>query len=188
MISAHRRGWVDESGAWGRRTCVALVGIVLLVCGFGCGPEDTCSGGSNMSSPRLASGGDTSSAGLTLLIAWDRGTGRGADLPDSYFAEVGVSNYRFAESDNGRIADLKLEGSRLISVTLDPVFRETARSRTAVLYLEFPDRAGSLHCSHPGGDPSGGPDLYLLKVSLSFDAAGLLSDSQFVEEVHFGSS
>ena len=72
------------------RTIIIFIGLVLLLlpaCSI-----NTCTRGQNMTNPRLVNGVEQVEAGHRIRITWDQGTGRGASLPDAYFAVVRVES------------------------------------------------------------------------------------------------
>jgi hypothetical protein len=65
----------------------ALAGLVALGCGDGA-RSDTCTGGVNMTNPRLVAGLEPSAGGALTRITWDPGTDAGAQLPSTWMMSI----------------------------------------------------------------------------------------------------
>jgi len=156
--------------------------FVTLLASTGCEPThgpDTCTGGRNMTSPRIEAGLETTEDGPLVRIVWDPGTGRGADLPDAYFDAVLVEPTMPASSDF--VASAELTATREITVVFSDLDAALTSSSRVGFTLWFPDRAAFIDCSHPGM-----PDRYLLNVVLTFDADGSISNSELSEDIRLG--
>jgi hypothetical protein len=183
-----------------------LVALFLTVAGCGAESEseygpDTCTGGDNMSSPRLARGLETDAAGAFVTIEWDPGTGRGAALPASYYHEVTLARAgtRLGDGtvpDHQFVAEVNATGDRQIVVRLtglDALWNAGTDAgasdgdagvtppRRVALLLHFPDRAKHIDCTHPGMN-----DDYYLTVTLTFSAPSQLEKSTFEQRVSVG--
>ena len=159
----------------------ALAWILLAVaaCGDDTG-DDTCSTGENMTNPRVTGEPDALSDAPELRIAWDAGTGRGNELPASYFDAVSVA----PETDPavvGSIAAVEHSTEREITVRFQDISTLAGQPGGLALTLEFPDRREFIDCTHPGME-----DRYLLDVQLTFDATGKVASSQLTERVQLG--
>jgi hypothetical protein len=161
-----------------RASSSALVLVVVtaaLVATLACSSEkvDNCGGGVNMSNARLVSGVETTGGASFLRIAWERGTGWGAELPRAFFASV-----RIDDSTGTPVAiGAALTGDREIRVELGA----SPRSSTVSFVLIFDDRSRHVACSHPGM-----ADRYLMHVSVVIDANGGVTSSTLVESVSLG--
>lgn len=162
----------------GSSRLVFLTGILLVLL-TGC-LRDTCSGGANMTDPRVAGSVDGRAADPTLVVRWDPGTAQGAQLPDAYFADVIVAPDTEAEVAT-RIAGVTLTAPRELTVSFTDLASYLAGHDTVAFALQFPDRATVLDCTHPGPG-----DRYRLEVTLRFDASGTQVDSELVQRVWYG--
>ena len=168
-------GWPE---LWGRG--YALATTALVFCSPGCGTSegsrggDTCSGGSNMENVRVTLGTNTASA-TELTITWDRGTGPGAGLPDTYFEQVTV----VGGASKGT-ATFSPERTLAVTYAGAPEPADGGDSMLRII-LQFPDRRTAIECSHPGM-----ADRYYLTVTLTFDSSGALRESTAVESVSLG--
>jgi hypothetical protein len=143
--------------------------------------RDTCSEGDNMGNPRLANGFDLGALEPEFRVIWDRGSGRGADLPDHYFDEVRLSASTGSEIRTV-VQSVDHSGAREITVRFDGRALSTllVRQSQLVISLQFPDRATAIDCTHPGMG-----DSYFLDVLLVFES-GALSRSQVTQHKHLG--
>jgi hypothetical protein len=151
-----------------------------------CGDEDsansdTCSQGDNMGNPRVADGFDPEDPAPELRVVWDRGSGRGAELPDHYFAEVELSAGTAAEI-RAVVQSVELSAAREITARLDAQALSTLLQRQDqfVISLAFPDRGTAIDCRHPGM-----ADRYFLDVLLVFQS-GALSRSEMTQRKQLG--
>ena len=145
------------------KTLVAGLAIIVLM--SGCllskkGPN-TCFGGSNMTNPRLVGTPDFSSEAPQLTITWDKGTGKGAELPDSYFAAVkGTGGVTIGYRPNLKwvefVEKVEFDGvTKTITISftsLDTLFQNPDPSNREALpvSLVFPNRVEALDCSVGG--------------------------------------
>jgi hypothetical protein len=121
--------------------------------------KDTCSPGFNMTNPRVLGDFDVASLSPTLVITWDTGTERGAELPDRYFAEV-----RTSLSEDWLVGGPTFSPSpKNITLTFKSLGDFLAKEDTLEFDLLFPDRRGYIDCRHPAS-----PDRYGLNVILKF--------------------
>jgi hypothetical protein len=167
-----------ETGVW---TWPSLV--LALACLTGCETygSDTCTGGTNMEHPRLVDGLEpTSGVGYVFRITWDPGTGRGASLPDAYFAHVSVDHVARTGLASS-VESVALTDRRVITVSLRDHPSQVATGGKAELTLYFSDRRVFIRCRHPGIE-----DSYALRVSLEFDPSGQLTGSELEEIVSLG--
>jgi hypothetical protein len=160
-----------------------LLAIALLTLALGCsdGPgEDSCNGGDAMSTPLVAQDFDATAAAPTLSLTWSAGTGRGAQLPASYFDDVMVA----PETDavvRGLITGVTHTAAREIVVTFIDLSNFLTSQSQLSFTLQFPDRRQFIDCQHPGM-----ADRYLLEVTLSFDSNGALTDQQLTQRAELG--
>jgi hypothetical protein len=131
-----------------------------------------------MSSPHLDGGIYTDARMPAVRISWQKGTGRGARLPEKYFAAVAVGDN---ELDEDLLVSAALTAPQTITVRFISGFTERAKGRTIYFSLLFPDRREGITCWHPGM-----PDKYHLKVEMTFDEAGTLISSSFMQTVSGG--
>jgi hypothetical protein len=157
----------------------ALAVLVSLGCGGGL-RSDTCTGGVNMTSPRLVAGLEPSAGGALARITWDPGTDAGAQLPSGYFAAVQLSPETPAEVQS-LVSGVSQTGEREITVRFRNLGGYLSTHDTLDFILAFPDRRGFISCSHRGMD-----DEYLLKVHLKFNAQQQLQEAVLTEEVILG--
>jgi hypothetical protein len=141
--------------------------------GFG---GDNCTQGDNMTSPALAGGLEQGSDGAQVRILWDPGTGRGAELPSSYFDTVTVEG-----PDAAAVSQVKLTKEREITVTFVDLAPILAAQSSLSFSLVFPDRREFIMCSHPGM-----ADRYLLDVTLTFDQNGAIAGSELKQHIQLG--
>jgi len=140
---------------------------------------DTCSGGRNMSAPHLDGDIFTDADTPAVRISWSQGTGHGAGLPDTYFAQVSAGEYG---DDTDLVGSVRFMAPRSVIVQLKPAFAERIKSKFAVTFtLEFPDRRSSIRCYHRGMS-----DRYILKVEMTFNGQGRLTSSDLKEYEFLG--
>lgn len=141
--------------------------------------DDTCTGGDNMSNPRIADGFDPRAATPELQLLWDRGTGPGAGLPASYFDAVRVSDRR---PGHERVVSATHVAAQEIRIRLSAVAGAAYLEDDVDLSftLEFPDRELALDCTHPGTS-----DSYLVEITLQL-RHGTLAGSSVRQTVQFG--
>jgi hypothetical protein len=159
------------------QSCLVLFGTLSLSsCGlfnFDEAFKDTCNQGMNMTNPRVVGGFDAASLSPTLVITWDTGTGRGAELPDRYFAEVtGYSIEEFTATFNS--------SPKNITLTFGSLSNFLAKKDRLEVTLNFPDRRGYIDCRHPAS-----PDRYYLNILLKFSGEEFLS-AEFMQGVSLG--
>lgn len=140
------------------------------------GIGDTCTGGDNMTNPRIEGMVTQGSVGAEVLIVWDAGTGPGATLPASYFDAPKIEG-----PDAAAIAQAQHSGPQEITITFSDLAKTLANQSTIAFTLVFPDRRDFSGCSHPGMD-----DRYLLDVTLTFDQSGQIMDSKLEQKVVLG--
>jgi hypothetical protein len=141
--------------------------------------RDTCSGGDNMSNPRISEGVELTAQSPELHLTWERGTGVGASLPDSYFdsvrrSESGV-NLEVIQSVE-HIAAREI----LIRLAREGLIRRLEEGRALNLTLEFPDRRSAIACTHPGT-----ADVYVVNITLEVHG-GVLSRATVEQSAHLG--
>jgi hypothetical protein len=159
-----------------------LAALALPACGDDDSTNpDTCSDGDNMGNPRVADGFDPADLEPELRVVWDRGSGRGAELPDHYFAEVELSAGTGSEI-RALVQSVEHSAAREITVRFDAQALATLlqRQNQLVISLAFPDRRTVIDCRHPGM-----ADMYLLDVLLVFES-GELSRSQATQRKNLG--
>jgi len=159
-----------------------LAALALPACGDDDSANpDSCSPGDNMGNPRVADGFDPADLEPELRVVWDRGSGRGAELPDQYFAGVELSAATGPEV-RAVVQSVEHSAAREITVRLDGRSLSTLiqRQDQFVISLEFPDRRTVIDCSHPGM-----ADRYFLDVLLVFES-GALSRSQATQRKQLG--
>ena len=150
---------------------------ILFIATVSCG-RDTCTGGLNVSAPHLDGGIYTDTGTPAVRISWSQGTGRGARLPESYFAQVSSSEY----GDVDLIDSVRFMAPRTVIVYFSSAFVERIKSKPTVTFsLMFPDRSTSISCYHRGMS-----DRYFLKVDMAFDDRGRLTSSNLIEVVELG--
>ena len=134
-----------------------------------------------MANPRVAAGFDPGIPAPELKVVWDRGSGRGAELPDTYFDEVTLSASTGAEVQ-AVVQSVEHSAAREITVRFDARALSTLLARQAefTISLQFPDRSKAIDCTHPGM-----ADAYFLDVLLVF-VSGELSTSQTTERKRLG--
>jgi len=133
-----------------------------------------------MTDPRIGGPFDTLTAAPGLLIVWDIGTERGAELPDSYFTAVTVA-YETDDAIEVLIDSVVYTNQREITVTFFDLTTHLASNTLLDFTLVFPDRNAYIDCTHPGS-----ADRYLLDASLVFDASANLISSAFTERKQLG--
>lgn len=158
---------------------LALAVLMALGCGDGV-RSDTCTGGVNMTNPRLVAGLEPSAGGSLIRITWDPGTGSGAQLPSGYFAAVQLSPGTAPEVQM-LVGAISQTGEREITVRFRNMGGYLSTHDTLDFVLAFPDRRGFISCEHAGMD-----DVYLLKIHLRFNAQQELQESVLTEEVVLG--
>lgn len=121
-----------------------------------------------MSNPQIRDGFDLTAPTPELHLTWERGTGKGADLPDSYFDWVHPS---LLGSAREVIQSVKHIAPREIVIQLarEELLRNLERSRQLELVLEFPDRRIAIDCTHPAS-----ADAYIVSIKLEFHEQMLL--------------
>jgi hypothetical protein len=159
---------------------VALVALTQVACGDEPASQDSCTGGSNMSNPRLVNGLEPAAGGSLLRITWEQGTDQGAQLSSDYFAAARVSSDT-TTAVQGLISDVSLTEERQLTVRFRNLGPYLVEHDTLEFALAFPDRRDFISCSHPGMD-----DEYLLRVRLEFDEQKQLAGSSLTEEVSLG--
>lgn len=140
------------------------------------GTEDSCTGGDNMTDPRIEGGVEQGSIGAEIRILWDLGTGHGAELPSSYFDIITIEG-----SDAAAVAQAKHTAPMEITVTFADLAASLAIQSSLSFTLVFPDRREHIACSHPGM-----PDRYLLDVTLTFDQNSQIESSELTQHVQLG--
>jgi hypothetical protein len=141
--------------------------------------RDTCTGGDNMSNPRINEGVDLTVQRPELRLTWERGTGVGATLPDSYFDWVSVSKM----DGNGEvIQSVKHSAPREILIELAPatLIRHLEKSSELNLTLLFPDRRLAIPCTHPAS-----ADMYIVNITLEVQE-GVLWRATVEQSVYLG--
>ncbi|MFO0740192.1 MAG: hypothetical protein U0270_30105 [Labilithrix sp.] len=131
--------------------------------------SDTCSGGQNMTSPVISGPVAPDGDGTRVRITWERGTGRGADLPAKYFdAPVAspAAQVDRVEHVSERELDVVLKGAPAAQA-----------GKTLAIALDFGDRRTVLDCKHPGMQ-----DHYVLELTLTFGSDGSLAASKLEEK------
>jgi hypothetical protein len=114
----------------------------------------------------------------SLVIIWDVGTGRGAELPDSYFEQVQL----VADGqDAPPITSVEYAGGRELAVTFGNLESYLSSRDTLSFVLEFPDRLGYINCGHPGM-----MDRYQLRVTLTFTSNNDFVSGQFEQIKNLG--
>jgi hypothetical protein len=159
------------------------VAVLAALTSLACGDRlrsDTCTGGSNMTDPRLVAGLEPSAGGSLMRITWDPGTGEGAQLSPDYFAAVRLSSQTATEVQ-GLVPSVSLTGEREITVRFRNLGPYLSTHRTLELVLAFPDRRGFTACEHAGMD-----DEYLLKIRLEFDEQQQLQSATLTQDVSLG--
>ena len=140
---------------------------------------DTCNGGLNMSSPMLAAGLEGNAESPAIRIVWSQGTGRGADLPHSYFASVRVA-FGVPVLIAALIDAVALTADREITVRFKNLDEFLAENASLQFMLGLADRQAFIDCDHPGGT-----DSYQLRVTLQFDG-NTVTGAQFEETLDAG--
>jgi hypothetical protein len=141
--------------------------------------RDTCSGGDNMSDPRISEGVDLTAQNPELHLTWERGTGIGATLPDSYFDSVRPTDTavnREVVQSVRHIAAREL----LIQLARDGLTKHLENGSEIELILAFPDRRSAIECTHPGSI-----DAYFVNITLEVHE-GVLSRATVEQSVHLG--
>ncbi len=170
-------GAVGRPVAKGLRRRLVPVGVAaLLIVVPGC-KADTCSGGQNMTNPRVVGEFSAAASPPTLRIGWDAGTKLGALLPDAYFEDVVVS----WGGAGALIEEVSLSSERELTVVFSSLGEPLAERDELGFTLEFPDRAAHTSCAHGGMS-----DQYLLDVILHLDASGTLASADFTQRVLYG--
>lgn len=163
--------------------CAVLVALTQVACGdepASKDSQDTCTGGSNMSNPRLVDGLEPAAGGSLLRITWEPGTDQGAQLSSDYFAAAHVSSDTASEVQS-LISNVSLTEDRQLTVRFRNLGPYLVEHDTLEFSLAFPDRRDFISCSHPGM-----ADVYLLRVRLQFDAQKQLQGSSLTEDVSPG--
>jgi hypothetical protein len=142
-----------------------------------CTVRDTCSSGDNMTNPRVARF-DPGASTPSLLIVWDVGTGRGAELPETYFEKVKLAD---DGQDAPPITSVEYRGGRELIVTFGNLESYLSSRDTLSFVLEFPDRLGYINCSHPGM-----MDRYQLRVTMTFTSNHDFVNAQFEQIKNLG--
>lgn len=135
-----------------------------------------------MTNPRLVKTFDSSVTFPELVITWDVGTERGADLPSSYFAALELSCINFREGcSRSLIEDVSYqENTQSITVRFKDLNSHLSTDNEISFALQFPDREDYIDCEHPGKR-----DRYFLNVNLSF-LDGNFVDVEFTEILKAG--
>ena len=168
-----------SQGMNSRPFALAWILLAVVACGDDTG-DDTCTSGENMTNPRVTGEPDALSAAPELRIAWDAGSGRGNELPPSYFDAVSVAPETDAAVVDS-IAAVEHPTERELAVRFHELSTFAGQAAGLGFTLQFPDRRGFIDCTHPGME-----DRYLLDVQLTFDAAGKVTSSQLTERVQLG--
>jgi hypothetical protein len=129
-----------------------------------------------MTNPRVLGGFDTASSSPTLVITWDTGTERGAELPDKYFAEI---TGNFGENSLVKSAVFN-PNPKNITLTFGSLSDFLTKNDVLELNLFFPDREDYIDCKHPGA-----PDRYQLEILLKFNQ-GKFVNAEFKEIANLG--
>lgn len=155
----------------------SLIGFISLGC-----TSNPCGGGENMTNPRLQRGFQDIGRALILNIAWDRGTEKGALLPDAYFQSPQVECTLGGTHQNPcpLVSEVKLIKSRVWQVAFDKKKLQPYYGQSISLGFNLPDRRDHIECSHPGME-----DSYALRIELSIDKEGATS-AQFKQEFRAG--
>jgi hypothetical protein len=148
---------------------IVVVALILTAC-------DTCTGGENMANPRLVAGLEQSEAAPMIRIAWDQGSGPGAELPPAYFEKILV------EEGEDWVQAIEKSGEREITVVFNDLAGHLQDEQNSLhLRLVFPDRAAHISCFHLGA-----PDAYLLELDLNFMPDGTLDEATFRQSARLG--
>jgi hypothetical protein len=141
---------------------VTALSLVILV-GTACWWRDACSGGENMTHPRVDRGLRTSTGGRSVVLRWDGGTGPGA-------ACVGRPGCP--------VAAVAVLDERALEVHLSADAPQTGALSFA---LEFPDRRAAIECTHPGMS-----DHHSLAVELAVDGLRVVGEPSLTQSVYYG--
>ena len=152
--------------------------IVLFGWWLGC-VENPCSDGENMSNPRIQGEIQENDEGFVLTVVWDKGTEKGALLPDAYFASPLVECGYTGKSGEGcsEITGIKLVKSGQWDVTIRKEDWSKMKGNKVFVDIALPDRRNHITCDHPGMD-----DLYRLIVELDVDNDGKIKKSTFKQK------
>jgi hypothetical protein len=137
-----------------------------------------------MSAPHLDGGIYTDAGTQAVRISWSQGTGRGARLPESYFAQVFSIGSQVSPEygDDDLIDSVKFMPPRTVIVYFSSAFVARIKSKPSVTFVVmFPDRRTSISCHHHGMS-----DRYYLKVDMAFDDRGRLTSSNLIEVAALG--
>jgi len=138
-----------------------------------CSNDDACQRGAALGNPRIAGPLLTSARGVLLRIAWDPGSGRGAELPESYFAAAKVNEQRDVGPDGPAIdTNVTVRGREMELIVLS--VRESL-SGALRFRIDFPDRKRFITCEDGS---STGP--YGLSADLTL-ANGTVTQSTLTE-------
>ena len=157
-----------------RRLTLVLTALLLIVPGC---KADTCSGGQNMTNPRVLGEFSAASSAPILRIGWDAGTELGTLLPDEYFEDVVVS----WGDDGALIENVSYTSERELTVVFSSLEEALAERDALSFTLEFPDRAVHTNCTHGGMS-----DRYFLDVTLYFGESGTLESTDLTQRVRYG--
>lgn len=160
-----------------RRLTPLLAALLLILLILPACLADTCSGGQNMTNPRVLGEFSATSSTPSLRIGWDAGTELGAALTDEYFKGVLVS----PGGDGALIETVAYTSERELTVVFSSLEESLAERNALSFTLEFPDRARHTDCNHGGMR-----DRYFLDVSLLFDEFGTLESTDFTQNVAYG--
>ena len=153
-----------------------------LLCALGpCSdaPRDTCSGGDNMSDPQISEGFDPSAEDPELQLTWERGTGNGARLPDSYFDSVRPSSIGATREVIRSVEHIAPREIR-IQFAREGLARNLALSSELKLTLQFADRRIAIDCTHPASS-----DTYVVTITLVV-MDGVLTNTVIEQSVWLG--
>jgi hypothetical protein len=189
-LLAQRNSKFQNESKTGDTRAVRAASVLIVAVGLlGCGDDslddgdlsgDSCTPGDNMTDPRLDNVPDASAADPEVLIAWDVGTGRGADLPSAYFDAVELA-LDTEDSVEALVTAVEHSAEREIVVRFSDLSTFVGSETPLRFTLEFPDRAEHIDCTHPGMN-----DRYLLQVMVQFDASGQLAFAELEQVVELG--
>jgi hypothetical protein len=156
--------------------------VVALLCALAACEvhPDTCTGGNNLGNPRIADGFDPRAPNPELHLLWDQGSGRGAELPASYFDAVRASD-KYGKSQK-LVVSAKHVASREIVVQLaaTELAQHLDGDVELSITLTFPDRRTAIDCVHPAS-----ADAYFATITLMLEQ-GALSASRVEQGVDLG--
>jgi len=132
-----------------------------------------------MSNPRINEGVDLTGQSPELHLTWERGTGIGATLPDSYFDSVRPSEMDVSHEVIQSIQHIAPRDI-LIQLAREELIRSLEKSSQLKLTLWFPDRRSAIPCTHPGT-----VDTYIVNITLEVQA-GVLASATVQQSVYLG--